>query len=416
MRRTFGSIAAATSLLGAATWEAGGFGSQGPAFDPQPDFREIESPAGQGSGQPNLTASPQGEIYLSWIDTPRAEVSRLRFAIRSEGAWSEPRTVAQGREWFVNWADFPSLAVLSDGSLGAHWLVRSGSERFAYDVAVSRSPDGGTTWTSPVRPYRDETESEHGFVSLVPLQRGEMGIFWLDGREMVVQPGGSGYSGPGGSMALHYARMAPDGGIGPERVLDDRVCECCQTSAVMTSEGILLAYRGRSWREVRDIAVVRSRGEGWTEPYIPFADGWEIAGCPVNGPALAAKDRRVVLAWYTESGGLPRVLAAFSDDAGLSFRQPISIDDGNPLGRVHTALLPDGSGLVSWVEVGPGMARIRVRRVLHDGSRGPSVPVAETSSSRASGFPRLAVGRGEVLLAWTDPDASRVRAAAWTLP
>ena len=30
-----------------------------------------------------------------------------------------------------------------------------------------------------------------------------------------------------------------------------------------------------------------------------YNDGWKIAACPVNGPAVAANGKRVALAWFT---------------------------------------------------------------------------------------------------------------------
>jgi hypothetical protein len=82
--------------------------------------------------------------------------------------WSEAQTVSQGENWFVNWADFPSVVDLKDGSLTAHWLVKSGSSTYAYDVSILRSKDGGKSWSKPIVPHRDNTKTEHGFVSLIP--------------------------------------------------------------------------------------------------------------------------------------------------------------------------------------------------------------------------------------------------------
>ena len=34
-------------------------------------MREIDSPAGPGSGDPNLSVGPDGRIYLSWLEPVR---------------------------------------------------------------------------------------------------------------------------------------------------------------------------------------------------------------------------------------------------------------------------------------------------------------------------------------------------------
>ena len=92
--------------------------------------RELPAPAGRGSGQPNLAVAPDGRVYLSWIERLGEGGFSLRFALKEGDGWSAPRVIAEGANWFVNWADFPSMVALPDGSLAAHWLVKSGSETF----------------------------------------------------------------------------------------------------------------------------------------------------------------------------------------------------------------------------------------------------------------------------------------------
>src|SRR5215475_4973293 len=87
--------------------------------------RELTSPAGTGSGQPNLAVSPDGRVYLSWIERLGEGTFSLRFATLEKDGWSTPRVIAEGSNWFVNWADFPSMVALPDGSLAAHWLIKN---------------------------------------------------------------------------------------------------------------------------------------------------------------------------------------------------------------------------------------------------------------------------------------------------
>jgi hypothetical protein len=92
----------------------------------------LPSPAGPNSAQPQLTVSSRG-VLLSWIERD-GEKSALRFAERTTTGWTAARTVASGSDWFVNWADVPSVLRLSDGSLYGHWLQKSGADTYAYDV------------------------------------------------------------------------------------------------------------------------------------------------------------------------------------------------------------------------------------------------------------------------------------------
>ena len=373
------------------------------------EVREIPSPAGPGSGQPSLVAGPDGQIFLSWLEPHGGGEVQFLFATRENGGWSAPRTIAAGRDWFVNWADFPSLAVLHDGTIAAHWLVKKTEGKYAYDVHVSRSFDSGATWTPARVPHRDGTPTEHGFVSLIDSHNGMLGVAWLDGRETAGAGGHDGHGG--GAMTLRYAAIGGNGSLRGEALLDARTCDCCQTAAAMTAEGPVVAYRDRSPEEVRDIAIVRLRDRAWSEPRAVAVDGWKIHGCPVNGPAVAADGRRVAVAWFTLANDRPQVKLAFSGDAGATFGPAIVIDDGHPLGRVDTLLLDDGSALVSWLEQAGDANRLRLRRVRPDGSLAPAVTVAPAAAVRANAFPQMARDGDRLVVAWTD---ERVRTAILT--
>jgi hypothetical protein len=194
--------------------------------------------------------------------------------------------------------------------------------------------------------------------------------------------------------------------------MDRRSLFACCGSVASTSEGPIALYRDRSQSEVRDIYIVRQVNGTWSAPQPVYADNWQINGCPVNGPSVAADGRRVVVAWFTSVDDKPEVKIAFSDDAGASFNKPIQIDDGKNVGRVDTLLLPDGSALVCWLSGDIEGGEIKVRRVQADGKLGPSSVIAKTNISRSSGFPRMARFGDEVQFAWTEfGKPSRVRTA-----
>ncbi len=380
-------------------------------------FQVIENPAAPGSGEPNLHTSTDGDVFLSWVE-PGAETRHaLRFARLEDEAWSAPQTIAEGDDWFVNWADFPSLVALDKSSpgqaqegLAAHFLARSGPDTYAYDVKITQSSDGGRTWSPAIRPHHDGTLTEHGFVSMLPWHDGRLLAVWLDGRNT----GNAGHDGHGsrGAMSLRAATLDRDGARYDEAALDERVCDCCSTSAARTPQGAVVVYRDRSDDERRDISIVSLSQEGWSTPRTVHDDGWEIKGCPVNGPVVATAGAGVAVAWFTAAQAIPRVKVAFSSDEGNTFGPPTTVDDGRPVGRVDLVVLPDGSALISWVEKTADGAEIRVRRVHPDGTHAPSTTVAPTSASRASGFPHLARRGPEIYVAWTDTAApSTIRTA-----
>ena len=375
-------------------------------------IRATESPATGDSREPELTTTPDGRIILSWIEKLDAKRYALRTAVRDQTGWSETRTVAEGDNWFINWADFPSVIALNDGSLAAHWLVKSGTKTYAYDVNIAMSNDGGKTWTKPFVPHLDKTQTEHGFVSLVPLRDGHLGAIWLDGRKMKDLKDDHDEGPLPVNMTLRYAAIDATGKISDEAELDERVCECCQTSADITSEGVIAVYRDRSENEVRDIYSVRQASGAWAKPQAVHADKWEINGCPVNGPSIAANGRNVAVAWFTQAGGNAQVSVAFSVDGGATFGVPIQIDEGETQGRVDVMMLPDNSALVCWLSGSAEGGAINVRRAQANGTLGPPSVIAKTDISRSSGFPRMALLGNEVHFAWTEfGQPSKVRTA-----
>ena len=370
--------------------------------------RTLVSPAPPGSAEPNLALGVGGRVYLSWIELAPDSGHQLRFSTLQGGRFTPARTIAAGGkgEWFVNWADFPSMLALNEKELVAHWLHRSGAGRYAYDVRVARSNDGGATWSAAVTPHTDKTESEHGFVSLFRVGN-EVGIAWLDGRKHATAANES-----DAEMSVRFTTLTKQNTARPDTEIDGRVCDCCQTSAAITSRGPVLVYRDRSEHEVRDISIVRYTNGKWSAPRLVHRDNWVIPACPVNGPSVSARGDRVAVAWFTAASEQPRVYVAFSSNAGDSFGAPIRVDDGNAAGRVDVQHVGREGALVSWLErVGSG-AEVRVRLVSARGGRGPAKTIATSSSERASGFPHMVVRGKDAVFAWTEPGRpARVRTA-----
>lgn len=364
-----------------------------------------DPPAAPGAMAPSLTPTADG-LLLTWLEP--AAAGRVGHALRlsrfKEGRWSTPATIAAGNDFFANWADFPAVAQAPDGSLTAHWLAKTGADTYAYGIFLARSADGGATWKPAGLLHADRIPAEHGFVSWIPEGKGLRAV-WLDGRE----------TPKGGAMTL---RTGLAGKTGTEEVLDARVCDCCQTDAALTADGPIVAFRDRSDKEVRDISVVRKTVAGWSAPTPVHQDNWEIPGCPVNGPAVAAAGRRVAVAWFTAAAPAgPRVLLAFSEDGGQRFGEPILIDGEKPLGRIDLQLDAQRNAIVSWLAFQEKGAAVRLRRVSPKGAAGAPVTIAATSAARSAGFPRSAVSGDRLWLAWVEDaeGASRVRAASLPL-
>jgi hypothetical protein len=379
-------------------------------------IQPLRSPAGPNSGQPQLSSSARG-LLLSWVES-NGDNAALRFAERTENGWSAPRDVASGTDWFVNWADVPSVIRLGSGELVAHWLQKSGPDTYAYDVRLAYSKDDGKTWSASFTPHSDGTKTEHGFASLLQMPGAELGLVWLDGRAMKSGGAHGGHGADAGAMSLRFATFGLDWKQTSEMPVDLRVCECCPTSAAVTSDGPIVAYRNRSDDEVRDIYISRLENGKWTDPRAVHADGWKIPACPVNGPMLSARGRNVAIAWFTIQGDQPRAFIAFSKDAGRTFGSPIRLDEAGSFGRADVELMADGSAVASWIETTEQRAQFRVRRVQPSGVKSAAITVSEIAAGRASGYPRIASHGDEIVFAWTENanGRSQVRTAAASRP
>lgn len=363
-------------------------------------FEDVPAPSPPGAHEPSLT-SHEDTLYMSWMEQVGPE-TKVMMAVRTAEGWSDPRLVQQGDDLFVNWADFPGIAVFDDGTIAVHWLREIGPSSFDYQVEISLSHDGGTTWGQPLIPHADRSFAQHGFVSKWPAGQSGLAVIWLDGRAYGAE-GDEALTAPD-AMQLRATMLASDGMLGDDVAIDLQTCSCCQTSLTATGDGtIIAAYRDRTDGEIRDISVARLTGEGWEKPLTVHEDGWEISGCPVNGPAISAQERTVVAAWFTGANDVPAVKVAFSEDGGLGFGDPDRIDLGNPVGRVDIEMLDDGSALVSWVEWkadGEALMLCPVRAGL--GCVSSEVIAVNTAGSSVN-FPRMVRAGNDVYIAWTQP-------------
>ena len=375
-------------------------------------LQPLPSPAADASAQPQLTASKDG-VILSWLENAGSQTA-LKFSERTATGWSDARLVAFGSDFFANYADVPSVVRLANRTLVAHWLRENGGSASGYDLRLARSTDEGRTWSAPFSPHHDGTRSQHGFASLFDTGSG-LGLIWLDGRGM--KPGVGPDDEGTGDMGLRAAHFDRGWKQLSEAAVDLRVCECCPTAAAVSTDGPIVAYRNRSADEVRDIYVSRFTGDAWTVPARVHEDNWKIDGCPVNGPAVSASGRNVVVAWFTAPRDEGHAFVAFSQDGGRTFSAPVQADDAGSLGRVAVEQMPDGSAVVGWIEFAATRATFKVRRIERGGQRSAAIAVTDLSDSRNSSYPRMARSGQELMFAWpARGEHLRVETAVARLP
>lgn len=372
-------------------------------------IRSIPSPSKPNSSEPFLFTDSDSTVYLSWIEKSE-EKSILKLSSLDNNQWTEAITIASGNSWFVNWADYPMIAA-NGQNLVAHFLDKSGESTYAYDVKLTTSANKGKTWTDPVILHDDKKQAEHGFVTLLPYGDNFF-VTWLDGRNTVMEgmEGMDHHEGHHGSMSLRAAIIDAKGNKINEWELDNKTCDCCQTTAAITSNGPIVIYRDRSDEEIRDMSIVRLIDSQWTAPKAIHNDNWKIAGCPVNGPRVASEGNNLVIAWFSAATDTSRVNVIFSTDGGSTFGNAIRIDEGSAIGRVDIALIDDKSAMVSWMEG----TMIKAAKVHADGTIEPSITIATSSESRSSGFPQMTKSRNQLIFAWTDDNEKNIKVA--TIP
>ncbi len=294
----------------------------------------LATPAGPGSGMYSVATAADGRTYLVWIEPVAAGGHALKFS-RFEGAgWQPAVEIARGANWFVNWADHPSFTAAPNGRLFVHWLVNTGQKEgsYGYAIRVASSVDQGRTWTTSFDEGTRNVHDYSGFLSFLPTARGVDAVYLTplapdDGTSVAHDH----------IKTVGIASLGADGALASRQIVDGDACSCCSTDMAETAVGPVAVYRDHDAGEIRDISIVRRVDGKWTSPAPVHRDGWVIAGCPTNGPAVAASGSLVAVSWFTAAGNQPQVKIAFSTDAGATFAAPIRGGRGQPGGLARRA-------------------------------------------------------------------------------
>lgn len=389
LSRRAGIAATATLLIAAAAvawW----------ARYPATGLHPLAVASAPGARLPRLAAHPAGGAALSWVEPAADGGHLLRVARYRHGRFEAPVEVARGRDWFVNWGDFPSVVPVAADFWLAHWLVRhpQADSPYDYGIALALSRDDGQNWTRLAAPHADVGPAEHGFAAITAVD-GRAAMVWLDGRANDARH----------TFALRTTDVERDGTTTAERIVDADVCTCCWPALAHTRGNLWVAYRGRTADEIRDFRLRRRTAAGWSAPIALAGEGWRIAGCPTNGVSLAAQGERLAAAWFTAAGGDSRVRAAFVRDGASALEAVHDIDGGNPVGRAAIAWLDDDTAAVLHLAApaaGASVADLRLTPVTEAGV-GLSLTLAQVPANRDSGVPQLLATDDGLLVAWAGP-------------
>jgi hypothetical protein len=309
-------------------------------------------------------------------------------------------------------------------------------------IKMSKSRDGGKTFDAPVALSSPDAAGDRGWPALTVDGRGTPHAIWVDHRGLAAAKRESGATHTHGSAASGTDRATHDGvamaqksglyyasprstttttsasASAPaqadiERKLTAGTCYCCKTALVTGRDDALYA----AWRQVypgnlRDIAfsVSRDRGRTFSAPVRVSEDGWEIHGCPDDGPAMTVDKRGIVhVIWPTVIGaGTDEPQGALfyaSTSDGRTFTPRVRIPTLGSPKPSHPQIATDDRGrlIVAWDEILDGQ-RTAVVRELHQSSPGRPVTFGEPlrlTTNEASTYPVLASTSRGLLVAWT---------------
>jgi len=345
-----------------------------------------------GTHAPNLAATHDGRLLLSWVNSQRGRRHVFQFSsydLAYQRWRGEPVTVVVGNS-LVTQHNRPQMVASHDGALWAQWVQQTGPGR--HDVMVSRSGDGGANWSAPQMPYVERAYSEQKQALLWPEAQG-IGVAWMDGN---VQ----------GEVSLRAARFGADGRRGAEQVLDAEATDCQRPDAALTARGPRLVY-GASLVEpgTRDeIRVVGGDGQGWTAPELLHRDDAAYSDCPVvAGPVMGAHADTVVIAWF--SNDHPMVIRmAVSTDAGATFSAPVELYRGEDAGDPQAVMVDAQQVWVVWEKMrGEDEYSLWLSRYSLDLQREYErleITNAAQGDVPTLGAPQLALAQGTGYLVW----------------
>lgn len=378
--------------------------------EPRPTFSRIVFSDTPSGGQPSVALEPGRGFILTWQSTQQDVTSLNWLAVNLDGEQTGRGVIAQGSNWFVNWADTPALAVLDNGDWVAFWLERNDPSMLeGYDIRVVRSTDRGATWSMPISPHRDGTKTQHGFVSMIAAGGDRLLMAWLDGRRAAAAAthtsDHSAHDHESAPMTLRSAVLNRANQISEEFEIDEKTCSCCQTDMARWAGQTLVVYRDRTDDEIRDISVVQRSSIRWGSPKAIHKDGWKIEGCPVNGPAIAVGSRKGLVFWPTfvnEQMTLRYVVAESPEALANGSRMNQLQLPAAPSGRVDTAAWHDGF-LLTWISRARDRPAVEVAVLDADGQVAFGTPIAEPAlRGRSTGFPRIASDGKRGLVVWPE--------------
>jgi Cu/Ag efflux protein CusF len=401
-----------------------------PASAPKAEVAEPASVrfamAGEVSGMPSLAISAN-RVALVWAGT-KNNAMNVYSAVSEDGGVTFPvqeRVTDRDGDVSASVEQPPRVAV-SSTDITVIWSSRKTGNAA---IRLSRSADGGRTFSPAITIHDSSLKGARGWESLTLGQDGLLRAVWLDGRnadratdeeahtrhmaEVAANHGAMDRASMahGGSPRQDvYAAVIDPGNKIRETPIAANVCFCCKTAvAVATGNRVFAAWRHVFPGSIRDIAMAMSTDGG--SHFGPLArvseDKWEIAGCPEDGPALAVDPSdNVLVVWPTVvNEGQPQKTVFYSSTKdGHTFTPRIRLSRSDQE-AAHPQIAVGSSGVaaVVWDEPHGNGRQVILRTIGPDGEPGAGRAI---SSEGSASDPVVVAAGNDFLAGWTSGEGA----------
>lgn len=338
---------------------------------------------------------PRGRVWLAWAGGGAISVARSSDGGRTFG----PATVVAQPGAFMDGGSDARPQIVVDAK-GCVVVAYSQFKDKAYNAQVMlvMSNDDGLSFSAP-RPLSTDPASQR-FAALALASDGSLFVSWLDKRTAAAARQ-QGKTQPGAAVAYAWSR---DGGatFGPERLAQDRSCECCRIAVALDTQGRpVVVFRNIFGERDRDHAVftIGASGEAGAV-YRVATDQWAIDGCPHHGPSVAVTaDGSYHVSWFTMGTARQGLFYARSTDGGRTFSQPQAVGDADQQAGRPALLAVGRTVWLAWKEFDGQRIRVRERHSTDAGQTwSPDRVLADTGAY--ADHPLLLSLGGRATLSW----------------
>ena len=377
---------------------------------------------GQVNEHVSIASDGASFVAMAWSASSESNGSHIFAAVSADGgvSFAPPvRVNAIDRPARVNGEQPPRVTLVprDDGSrsIVVLWTAKDADST---SLVHAESYDDGRSFGPALTLLPPDVKGNRGWESMVTVRDGRVFVLWLDHRDSAATRSAHDAHHHGAHATADAVARAQrsqlfvsalDGSVAPMSIARG-VCYCCKTAMAAGADGSVYA----AWRHVfsgshRDIAFTMSRegaAETFAEPVRVSADGWQIDGCPENGPALAVDaGQRVHVVWPTlvegERERLQLFHASSADGRTFSSRTPLP-SNGNAF-HPQVIVAPDGSLIAAWDELAAGKREVRVARGRPSADNDFTFSLLSTADARAGVYPALAATSTGAVLAWARP-------------